>query len=153
MPAPTLGFLVHDVARLLRRRFEQRAGSAGLTRSQWHAVAYLARHEGVSQATLAEWLDIEPITLTRILDRLAERGLVERRPDPTDRRRWALFLTQTARPLLKEMESVGEATRAEALFGVAPQDLAKLEQTLTQMKANLWPTCHNPDLEKDRVHG
>jgi MarR family transcriptional regulator for hemolysin len=82
---PTLGFLLHDVARLLRKRFEQRAKSHGLTRSQWQALAYLSKNEGIHQSGLAEILEIEPITLVRILDRLAERGLVERRPHPTDR--------------------------------------------------------------------
>ncbi len=158
MSTPYLGFLIHDVARLLRRRFEQRAGGTGLTRSQWQTIAFLSRREGLSQAALAEDLDIEPITLTRILDRLSARGLIERRPDPTDRRRWALFLTAAAVPLLKEMETLGEATRAEALHGVTPQDLVKLEETLNRMKANLWPTCHDQirsDLitEKEIVHG
>ena len=89
---PTLGFLLHDVARLLRKRFEQRAKDLGLTRSQWQTLAYLANNEGIHQSGLAEILEIEPITLVRILDKLAERGLIERRQHPTDRRIWLLYM-------------------------------------------------------------
>jgi MarR family transcriptional regulator, transcriptional regulator for hemolysin len=81
--APTLGFLLHEVARLLRRRFEQNARGSGLTRSQWQVLAYLANHEGINQSGLAYLLEIEPITLCRIVDRLQTRGLIERHPDPT----------------------------------------------------------------------
>src|SRR5260221_10645767 len=84
--APTLGFLLHEVARLLRRRFEQNARGSGLTRSQWQVLAYLSLHEGINQNGLAELLEIEPITLGRIVDKLQILGLVERRPDPSDRR-------------------------------------------------------------------
>src|SRR5258708_25444872 len=82
----TLGFLLHNVARLLRRRFEQNARGSGLTRSQWQVLAYLANNEGINQSGLADLLEIEPITLGRIIDRLQTRGLIERHPDPSDRR-------------------------------------------------------------------
>src|SRR4051795_5270962 len=84
---PTLGFLVHDVARLLRKRLEQRARAAGiaLTRAQWQTLAYLARSEGMNQASLAQLLDIEPITLVRLIDRLEAIGLGGRRAAPRDR--------------------------------------------------------------------
>src|SRR5258705_11587911 len=84
--APTLGFLLHEVARLLRRRFEQNARGSGLTRSQWQVLAYLAQNEGIYQSGLADLLEIEPITLCRIVDKLQALGLVERHPDPADRR-------------------------------------------------------------------
>src|SRR3977135_4525686 len=84
--APTLGFLLHEVARLLRRRFEQNARNSGLTRSQWQVLAYLAGNEGINQSGLADLLDIEPITLCRIVDKLQTPGLVARQPDPSDRR-------------------------------------------------------------------
>src|SRR5712672_4409207 len=89
----TLDFLLHDVARLLRKRFEQNARGSGLTRSQWQVLTYLARNEGISQSGLADLLEIEPITLGRIVDKLQTRGLIERRPDPSDRRAWLLHLT------------------------------------------------------------
>jgi MarR family transcriptional regulator for hemolysin len=78
--APTLGFLLHEVARLLRRRFEQNARDSGLTRSQWQVLAYLANNEGINQSGLADLLEIEPITLCRIVGKLQTRGLIERRP-------------------------------------------------------------------------
>ena len=86
LPERNLGFLLHDVARLMRKRFEQNARGLGLTRSQCSVLAHLARNEGIQQGGLAEILEVEPITLTRILDRLEEAELVERRAHPTDRR-------------------------------------------------------------------
>ncbi len=150
---PTLGFLLHEVARLLRKRFEQRVGTQGLTRSQWQAIAYLAKQEGVHQSCLAETLEIEPITLVRILDRLEQRGLIERRQDPSDRRAWRLYLKETARPLLLAMQPLGEATRAEALNGVSEEDRDRLVQTLTLMKSNLTAACRAPVVEKEAHYG
>jgi MarR family transcriptional regulator for hemolysin len=150
---PTLGFLLHEVARLLRKRFEQRARNLGLTRSQWQAIAYLAKNEGIHQAGLAEMLEIEPITLVRILDKLAERGLIERRQHPTDRRTWLLFLKDAARPLLVAMQPIGEATRADALEGVSELDRDRLMQTLTQMKTNLMAAGRAPVAEKEAYYG
>src|ERR1700730_1751783 len=95
--APTLGFLLHEVARLLRKRFEQNARCSGLTRSQWQVLAYLANNEGINQSGLADLLEIEPITLGRIIDKLQTRALIERRPHPSDRRVWLLPLTPAAR--------------------------------------------------------
>ncbi len=150
---PTLGFLLHEVARLLRKRFEQKVGNQGLTRSQWQAIAYLAKHEGVRQACLAEMLEIEPITLVRILDRLEQRGLVERRRDPGDRRAWQLYLKEAARPLLLAIQPLGEAARAEALSGVSEEDRDRLLQTLTLMKTNLMAASRTPVVEKEAHYG
>src|SRR5258705_13782238 len=108
--APTLGFLLHEVARLLRRRFEQNARGFGLTRSQWHVLAYLANNEGINQCGLADLLEIEPITLCRIVDKLQALGLVERHPDPSDRRARRLPLTPPARPKLSPRLKLSEAT-------------------------------------------
>src|SRR5579863_9358477 len=141
---PTLGFLLHEVARLLRKRFEQRAAHLGLTRSQWQAIAYLAKNEGINQAGLAEMLEIEPITVVRTLDRLAERGLIERRQHPTDRRIWRLFLKEAARPLIEAMQRIGEATRAETLEGVSEPERAQLVESLIRMKSNLTTACRAP---------
>ncbi len=104
--ASNLGFLVHDVARLMRKRFEQHARDLGLTRSQWQALAYLSRNEGISQTGLADLLDIEPITLSRIVDRLVDSGLVDRTPHPTDRRVWRLRLTEAAKPKLAQLANL-----------------------------------------------
>ncbi len=136
---PTLGFLLHDVARLLRKRFEQSARGAGLnlTRSQWQVLASLARNEGVQQGALADLLEVEPITLGRILDRLQTLDLIERRAHATDRRVWLLFLRPAAGPLLREMRKLGERVRSEALAGVSPQDQERLMGLLSTMRGNL----------------
>jgi MarR family transcriptional regulator for hemolysin len=150
---PTLGFLLHDVARLQRKRFDQRARNAGLTTSQWQAIKCLAKNEGINQAGLAELLEIEPITLVRTLDRLAERGLIERRQHPTDRRTWRLFLNDAALPLLETMWRIGEATRAETLEGVSEAERARLVQSLIRMKSNLTTACRAAAHEKEAHYG
>ena len=150
---PTLGFLLHDVARLLRKRFEQRAKLLGLTRSQWQAMAYLAQNEGIPQGCLADILEIEPITLVRILDKLEERGLVERRRHPSDRRSWLLFLKDEARPLLAQMREIGDLARGDALAGVGEMEREYLLQTLTQMKTNLIEACSSSAGSGEADHG
>src|SRR3979411_1967938 len=127
--APTLGFLLHEVARLLRRRFEQNARGSGLTRSQWQVLAYLAKNEGINQSGLADLLEIEPITLGRIVEKLQALGLFERHPDPSDRRVWLLHLTAAAHPKLTQLRKLGEVTRGEALAGGAENDTASLFKT------------------------
>ena len=140
----TLGFLLHDVARLLRRRFEQNARDLGLTRSQWQVLAYLAQNEGIRQSALADILDIEPITLVRLLDKLESLGLVERRAHPHDRRVWLLHLTDKARPALEQMRRIGALTREEALSGIAEGDRERLMRTLAAMKENLAAALDQP---------
>ncbi|MEA3058837.1 MAG: MarR family transcriptional regulator, transcriptional regulator for hemolysin [Sphingomonadales bacterium] len=139
--APPLGFLLHEVARLLRRRFEQNARYSGLTRSQWQVLAYLANNEGINQSGLADLLEIEPITLGRIIDKLQARGLIERHPDPSDRRVWLLHLTPAARPKLTQLRELGDVTRGEALAGVPEADTERLLRALQALKANLAHAC------------
>ncbi|SER52847.1 DNA-binding transcriptional regulator, MarR family [Faunimonas pinastri] len=150
---PTLGFLLHDVARLLRKRFEQRSRAARLTRSQWQVLAYLAGNEGIHQSALAELLDIEPITLVRLIDRMEARGLVERRHHATDRRVWLLFLQPEARPLLEIMRHTGHLTREEAFSGISPAERDRLLQTLSLIKSNLLDACGQPVEEQEAHHG
>jgi DNA-binding MarR family transcriptional regulator len=133
----TIGFLMNDAARLMRRDFERRARSLGLTRAQWQALFHLARNEGCNQATLADLLDVEPITLARVIDRLEASGLVERRPDPGDRRARLLFLGERAHPLLEELRSLGAETREVALAGISEDERHQLSRLLTKMRANL----------------
>ena len=135
--APTLGFLLHDVARLLRKRFEQHARGSGLTRSQWQVLAYLSQNEGINQTGLADLLDVEPITLGRILDKLETFELIERRPHPSDRRIWLLYLTAAALPKLTLLRELGDRTRQEALAGVSEADREHLMKTLKTLKTNL----------------
>ncbi|MEJ1976007.1 MAG: MarR family transcriptional regulator [Acetobacteraceae bacterium] len=148
-----VGFLVHDVARLMRKRFEQRASRLGFTRSQWQVLVHLSKNEGIHQAGLAEILEIEAITLVRILDKLEARGLIERRQHPTDRRLWQLYLTPDAHPSLSPLRALGEVTRAEALAGLSEADQARLVRFLTLMKANLVEACSQPAVDKETSHG
>lgn len=149
----TLGFLLHDVARLLRKRFEQRAKALGLTRSQWQVLAYLNRNEGIQQGSLADLLEVEPITVGRILDKLEQRDLVERRPHPTDRRIWLLYLRPLARPLIEEMLIIGEATRQDALAGLADSDRRGLIASLSSMKSNLVAACAQGPDDREVANG
>jgi MarR family transcriptional regulator, transcriptional regulator for hemolysin len=142
--SPTLGFLLHDVARLLKKRFEQNSRGSGLTRSQWQVLAYLAQNEGINQTGLAELLEIEPITLGRIVDKLETMGLVERQPHPTDRRAWILHLKPAARPKLEQVRKLGDVTRSEALAGVSEADRQRLLKTLQALKENLTEACDAP---------
>jgi MarR family transcriptional regulator, transcriptional regulator for hemolysin len=138
-PDRMLGFVIHEVARLLRRRFEQytRAEALGLTRAQCAVLAHLARQEGINQATLAQTMDIEPITLVRLLDRLEELGYVQRKPDPGDRRAYVLALTPKVRPMLERIYDLAGKVYDEALAGLSKADTARLLEQLSQMKGNL----------------
>lgn len=152
-PSPLVGFLVHDVARLMRKRFEQRAARLGFTRSQWQVLVHLAKNEGIHQAGLADILEVEPISLVRILDKLEARGLVERRQHPTDRRVWLLFLTPDAHPSLSVLRKVGEITRGEALEGFSEAERERLVHVLASMKANLIAACGSPVDDQEVSHG
>jgi DNA-binding MarR family transcriptional regulator len=152
-PERTLGFLLHDVARFLRKRFEQNARELGLTRSQWQVLAHLAQNEGIQQGALADLLELEPITLVRILDRLQAANLIERQPHPKDRRIWLLHLHPDARPLLDQMREIGAATKAEALVGVSEADRERLIEILSTMRSNLLTAISGPADERSASHG
>jgi MarR family transcriptional regulator for hemolysin len=121
----TLDFVLHDVALFLRKRFEQNARGSGLTRSQWQVLAYLAQNDGINQSGLADLLDVEPITLGRIVDKLETLGLIERHPHPSDRRIWLLRLTTAARPKLTQVRKLGDVTRAASIGGSFPRSTAR----------------------------
>jgi len=151
---PTLAFLLHDVARLLKKRLEQNSNGSGLTRSQWQVLAYLAQNEGINQTGLAELIEIEPITLGRIVDKLETLGLIERHPHPTDRRTWLLHLVEAARPKLKQIRELGDVTHREALVGVPEDDRLHLLKTLQALKENLTQACDASLAGQKRVsHG
>ncbi|MFC3676545.1 MarR family winged helix-turn-helix transcriptional regulator [Ferrovibrio xuzhouensis] len=139
LPYRTLGFLLHDAARLLRKRFEQKARAHGsnLTRAQWSVLAHLSRQEGINQTTLADILDVEPITVARLVDKLEQLGLIERRADPGDRRARLLYLQPAAAPLLAEMREVGAAAREDAMRGLSPEQREQLIEMLLLIKNNL----------------
>ena len=133
----TLGFLVADIARLLRRSMDRRLQSLGLTQAQWRAIVHLSRSEGMTQAALAESLEIQPITLTRLVDRMESAGWVERRTHPLDRRAVQLYLTAQSQPLLEQMHARAADTLSEATRGVAPRAQRELVATLEHLKHNL----------------
>lgn len=135
--SPSLGFLLSDSARLMRRRFDQLARHLGMTRAQWQVLFHLARREGINQARLAELLDLEPITLCRQVDRMEEAGWVERRPDPNDRRARRLFMTEKARPMIAAMRGIADELYAEALAGMSADEVAELSRLLERVRANL----------------
>jgi len=136
---PNIGAMMRDVARLIRRRFERRARQTGLpiTREQARALLHIARNEGMSQAAVATTLDIEPIALVRIIDRLHEEGLVERHPHPTDRRVRTLRLTPRAWGVVDRVLALNTETREAACAGLPPAARETLMQALVRMKANL----------------
>lgn len=133
----TVGMVLHDVARMMRRDFDRRARALGLTRSRWQVLWHLSRHEGIHQAALAELLDVAPISLARQVDRLEQEGLVERRADPEDRRRCCLFLTDAATPALEALRANAAETRKRALQGLDNEAVAALKQGLETMRTNL----------------
>ena len=132
-----VGFLLADISRLLRRDFSQRAQHLGLTPAQWRALAYLARNEGITQAALAEILEIQPISLARLLDRMEAAGWIERRPSPTDRRAFALYLTPAANPVMQQLRDAGTDSRELALAGLDMRQRELLTDLLVKVKDNL----------------
>jgi MarR family transcriptional regulator, transcriptional regulator for hemolysin len=132
-----LAFTINDVGRLLRTYADHKAGQFGMNRAKWAVLARLDRFEGLKQAELADMLDLQPITLTRLLDGLSDNGLIERRPDPEDRRAKRLFLTPAARPLLARLSELGEDLMATALRGLPPADEDALVAALSTVKENL----------------
>ncbi len=133
----SLGFLVSDVSRLMRKRFDERARQIGATRAQWKTLLTLSRNEGLNQGALADRLEVEPITLCRMIDRLEESGLVERRRDPADRRAWRIYLTDAAKPVLSQLREFADGMLAEAFEGFSEADQAALSDHLTRIRTNL----------------
>jgi len=133
------GFLTHDVSRLIKRRFDRKARQTGLpiTRRQASVVLYIARNEGVSQSEVATWLDLEPIALVRLLDKLSDDGLVERRAHPTDRRVRTLWLTPDAGPVVTQILAINKAIREEAFAGMPAHARDAAIDILDGIKGNL----------------
>lgn len=132
-----IAFNINDVARLLRTFADQRAGEFGMTRAQWAVLARLERTEGLKQCELADMLDLQPITLTRLIDRLCDHGLIERRADPDDRRAKRLYLTPAARPVLDRLSRLGKDLMSTVLAGIDPAAVEQLRATLLALKSNL----------------
>jgi len=131
------GFLINDVTRMLRKIFDRRAVRFELTRAQWRALKRISYNEGMRQAELAEQLEMEPIAIGRVIDRLENAGFVERRADPTDRRAWRLHLTARAHGVVDDMETIGDQLLRDAQKGISSADMKAVMATLTHMKQNL----------------
>jgi MarR family transcriptional regulator for hemolysin len=141
MPARSLNrefaFTINDVARMLRTYADHKASQFGMTRAQWAVLVRLDRFEGLKQSELAEMLDLQPISLTRLLDRLCDSGLIERRSDPNDRRAKRLFLTPAARPLIEQLNKLGEELMVTTLAGVDRESVERMVGQLATVKENL----------------
>ncbi len=135
--AESLGFLLSDTARLLRRRFDERARSSGASVAQWRVLKTLHRHPGLNQGQLADHLEVEPITACRMIDRLEESGLVERRRDPADRRAWRIHLTDKATPMLDDLQALAGVFMEETLQGLDPERRDQLTAALEAIRENL----------------
>lgn len=134
----SFAFEIAETARLIRRGFNRRVVSLGATRAQWRVLARLARSgDAVRQVELAEALDVEPITMCRMIDRLEEAGLVERRRDPEDRRAWRIHLTEKARPVIAELEAIAEAFTRDMLAGIPPGDRDAAGAVLARIRDNI----------------
>jgi DNA-binding MarR family transcriptional regulator len=133
----SFGFILKDLSRRYVLRFEQRAEALSLTLPQCRTLVRLAGNEGVSQARLAELAEVEPMTMVRILDRMEADGLLERRPDPVDRRARCLYLTGKTRPLLDQIWRLADATRAEAFAGIGREEREAFLDVLERVYANV----------------
>jgi len=131
------GFLLNDVARLLRTTYDRRVKALGLTRSQWWVLTHLYRADGVTQTELAETLEIEKPTLGRLLDRLEAKGWVRRDHDARDRRAWRVFLSDEVEPAMRTMRAIAAEVRRDALNGLAGAERERFVDTLLAIKANL----------------
>jgi MarR family transcriptional regulator, transcriptional regulator for hemolysin len=136
-PERSFGYVLFETARLLSKRFDQRARSLGLTRAQCQVLSRLALHEGINQAGLAELLELEPISLARCLDRLEQAGWIERRLDPADRRARLLYMTEKARPVFDRIMELAYDVRMEALVGLAEDERDRLLAMLQHVRRNL----------------
>jgi MarR family transcriptional regulator for hemolysin len=135
-------FLLHDVARLLRVDADKRARAHGMTRAQWAILIWLERQPGISQKELAELLEVEPITVARLVDRLEGRGMVERRPDPRDRRIWRLHLSPPAHVALREINRQRADMAETVTQGIDETSQTTMIEALVRMKATLTRDSH-----------
>ncbi|MGH6900248.1 MAG: MarR family winged helix-turn-helix transcriptional regulator [Geminicoccaceae bacterium] len=136
-PDQNFGFLVHDVARLMRVAYDRRTRELGLTRSQWWVLNNLYFNQGITQSELADLLDIEKPTLGRLLDRLEDKGWLERRGDRSDRRAKRVYLTGNVQGLMRTLRRLAADLRATALDGLDEVERAQLLDALRIVKGNL----------------
>jgi MarR family transcriptional regulator for hemolysin len=148
-----IAFTIMDVARMLRTYADQRGRQLGISRAQWTVLVRLDRSEGLKQSELAEILDLQPISLTRLLDRLADNGLIERRADPNDRRANRLFLMPAARPLLEKLGELGKDMMETVLDGLDPKANERLLRDLGLVKDNLRSAIADNTAQQQAANG
>jgi len=152
-PSRELAFTIMDVARMLRTYADQLARHYGMTRAQWAVLVRLDRSEGLKQTELAEILDLQPITLTRLLDRLNANGLIERRPDPNDRRANRLYLKPAARPMLDRLSALGSDMMDTVLEGLTPQSVDRMLNEFGTVRDNLRRAISNNTPQQEAANG
>lgn len=133
----SIGYLLNDAARLYRREFNARTRDVGFTALQWRLLHYLRRYPGMRQGPLAELMEVEPITLSRMVDRLQDSGLVQRRADPEDRRAWQLYLTEKAAELMVAARPISDELNSDAVKGLSDDEQAQLIVLVRRIHANL----------------
>jgi MarR family transcriptional regulator, transcriptional regulator for hemolysin len=132
-----LGYLIHEVAKLLKRRFEDEAKSHGITLPQWRALAHIALHEGITQRALADAIDADPMTVSGILDRLEKRGLIDRYPAPSDSRAKLARLTAEGDEMFRKARATGLAMYQAATEGLSANEREAMKSALCKMRDNL----------------
>jgi DNA-binding MarR family transcriptional regulator len=135
----TLTWLIHDVHWFLSRDLEREAQRIGLSKAKWRVLAHLSRADAISQTTLAADMGVEKAPLGRILDKLEEDGLIERRPDPDDRRARLVYATQKISPLADQMIAIATNVFAVAFDGIEQAELDQFAKTLARLRQNLAP--------------
>lgn len=155
MSDPVFGILIQDIGRLMRREFNRRVHDLGLTQTQWRALAQLSRNEGIKQTTLADILEVQPITLARLIDRMEGAGWVERRPHPKDRRAVRLFLTDKAGPVLTELWTRADDLHRETFAALSGDEQTRLVDMLTRVKQTLAASdaTASPAPNRSAAHG
>lgn len=132
-----LAWEIAETSRTMRRFFDRRVSSLGVTNAQWRVLAWLGHEPGLKQVELAERLDVEPISACRIVDRLEEAGLVARQRDPEDRRAWRLVLTEKAEPILQRLRLLADEMAGEAFAEFSPEEIEAMRTKLARVRENV----------------
>jgi DNA-binding MarR family transcriptional regulator len=132
-----LAWQISETSHALRRFYDRRVAELGVTRAQWRVIATLGHHDGMKQVELADRLDVEPISACRIVDRLEEAGLVERKRDPADRRAWRLSLTAKAEPVREKLRELADEMSLEAFAGLSGEELELIQGALARVRENI----------------
>ncbi|MFM6854158.1 MAG: MarR family winged helix-turn-helix transcriptional regulator [Sphingopyxis sp.] len=143
-----IAFMMHDASRLFRRAFNARARELGVTGPQWRALVVVSRRPGINQCAAAELLEVEPITLSRMVDRLQEAGMIERRASPADRRAWCLHLTEAAVPMVAQMRVIVDELTQKALAGFDDGERDSFFTLVERFRGNL-AQCSAPIRDND----